>query len=160
MARDRAALRQWIIEDCSGSFSTVEAQVTASHAWCQARAVHISSDKIMEHLVRSARHDFLEGFLAAIVRALPPDTRDALDDSLRNPGGPTGFRRIKGDPSGVTLDSILDVCDRLAFLDRLDLPAGHRAQVDPAWIALLCRRVDGETAPGLRGSQLRPSVLR
>jgi len=148
--RDRAALRQWIMEDCCGSFSAVEAKVTAGYAWCRARAVHISSDTVMERLVRSARHDFLEGFLAAIVRALPPDTRDARDDSLRDPGGPTGFRRIKGDPGGVTLDSLLDVCNRLAFRDRLDGPAGHLAQVDSAWIALLCRRVDGETAADMR----------
>ncbi len=48
----------------------------------------VKADKIMERLVRGARHDLLEGFLTSIVRCLPTGTRTKLDESLSEPRGP------------------------------------------------------------------------
>lgn len=41
-------------------------------------------------------------------------------------------------------------CVRSAFLEDLDLPWDQTAWVDPAWIAMRCRRVDGENASEMR----------
>ena len=149
-ARDRSALHKWIADDCRGLSPAGEEQVASGYAWCLAHSVYISSDKIMERLVRGARHDFLEGFLLSTARALPTSTREELDDSLLEPESPTGFHRMKGDVGGATLDNVLGACDRLAFLESLDLPRDQIAGVDPAWIATLCRRVEGENASEMR----------
>ena len=120
--RDRSALRRWIVEDCRSSSPTVEEQIASGYAWCLANSVHVPSDKIMERLVRGARNDFLESLLASIARCLPTGTRTKLDDSLSEPRGPGGFHLMKGDAGAATLDNVLDACDRLAFLESLDLP--------------------------------------
>jgi len=148
--RDRSALRAWLLESCRGSCPSVEEQVASGHSWCLANSFHVPSDRIMERLVRGVRHDFLEGFLASIVRCLPTGTRTKLDESLSEPRGPYGFHRMKGDAGAATLDSVLGACDRLAFLEGLDLPWERLTGVDHAWVALLCRRVEGENASEMR----------
>ena len=149
-ARDRSALRAWIVENCRSSFSTVGEQVSSGYKWCLTQSIHISSDKIMERLVRGARRDFLEDFLVSTAQALPTVTRQELDNSLSEPRGSSGFHRMKSDVGAATLDNVLNVCDRLAFLERLDLSASHLAGVDPTWVAMLCRRVDRENASEMR----------
>ena len=104
----------------------------------------------MERLVRSARHDFLEGLLTSIARDLPANTRTKLEASLCEPARPTGFHRLKDDVGAASLESVLGACDRLAFVEGLDLPAKRLGGVDPAWVALLSRRVEGETASEMR----------
>ena len=104
----------------------------------------------MERLVRGARHDFLEGLLTSITRDLPVDTRAKLEASLFEPMGPTGFHRLKDDVGAASLESVLGACDRLAFVEGLELPAERLGGVDPTWVALLSRRVEGETASETR----------
>lgn len=104
--RDRSALRAWLVEDCRLSCATVEAQVAAGYAWCLARSIHVASDKIMERLVRGARHDFVEGLVSSIARALPAHTSAKLEASLCEPTGPTGFHRLKDDVGAASLGSI------------------------------------------------------
>lgn len=57
---------------------------------------------------------------------------------------------MKGDVGAATLDNVLGACDRLAFLESLDLPWERLTGVDQAWIALPCRRVEGENASEMR----------
>ena len=45
---------------------------------------------------------------------------------------------------------MLGACDRLAFVEGLELPGERLGGVDPAWVALLSRRVEGETASEMR----------
>ena len=104
----------------------------------------------MERLVRGARHDFLEGLLSSITRELPAHTRAKLEASLFEPTGPTGFHRLKDDVGAASLASVLGACERLSFVEGLDLPTGRLEGVDPAWVALLSRRVEGETASEMR----------
>ena len=87
----------------------------------------------MERQVRGARHDFLEGFLESTALALPADTREELDGSLSEPRRLTGFHRMKSEVGAATLDNVLGACDRLTFLDSLDLPWDHLGGVDPGW---------------------------
>ena len=81
---------------------------------------------------------------------MPAHTRAKLEASLCEPTGPTGFHRLKDDVGAASLESGLGACDRLAFVEGLDLPAERLGGVDPAWVALLSRRVEGETASEVR----------
>ena len=121
--RDRSSLRAWLVEECRRTCGAVEDQVAAGYAWCLARSIYVASDKIMERLVRGARHDFLEGLLTSIARDLPANTRAKLEASLCEPAGPTGFHRLKDDVGAASLESVLSACARLAFVEGLDLPA-------------------------------------
>ena len=104
----------------------------------------------MERLVRSVRHDFLKGLLTSIFRDLPTDTQAKLEASLCEPMGSTGFHCLKDDVGAASLQSVLGACDRLEFVEGLDLPTERLGGVDPAWVALLSRRVAGETASEMR----------
>ena len=97
-----------------------------------------------------AWHDFLEGFLESTARSLPADTREELDGSLSEPRSLTGVHHMKSEVGAATLGNVLGACDRLTFLDSLDLPWDHLAGVDPGWTAMLCRRVEGENASEMR----------
>jgi len=148
--RDRSTLRSWISEDCRRSAVTVQEQVASGYAWCLRNSIYIPSDKIMERLVRSARHDFLEDLLASTVRILPANTRHQLDKSLSEPRSPGGFHLMKNGVGAATLANVLGACDRLTFLAGLDLSSEHLAGIDPAWISMLCRRVERENASEMR----------
>ena len=150
LEEDRSALRAWLVDECRHSSGAVEVQVASCYAWCLERSIHVPSDKIMERTVRGARHDFLEGLLSSVARELSPDTRAKLEASLIGPTGATGFHRLKDDVGAASLASVLGACDRLAFVEGLDLPAGCLDGVDRAWVALLSRRVEGETASEMR----------
>jgi len=104
----------------------------------------------MERLVRGARHDFAEGLLTAIVNRHSKDVRAKLDGCLADPKAPTGFLSLKNDVGAASLKSILAACDRLAFVEGLDLPDDLLTEIDPSWIRRLIRRVDGETAAEMR----------
>ena len=47
-----------------------------------------------------------------------------LEASLIDPTGATGFHRLKDDGGAASLASVLGACDRLAFVEGLDVPAG------------------------------------
>ena len=148
--RDCSALRTWLVENCRRSCGAGEDQVAAGYAWCLGRSIYVASDKIMERLVRGARHDFLEGLLTSIARELPAHTRAKLEASLCEPMGPTGFHRLKDDVGAASLASVLGACDRVAFVEGLELPTECLEGVDRAWVPLLSRRVEGETASEMR----------
>ena len=57
---------------------------------------------------------------------------------------------MKGDVGAAILDNVLGTCDRLAFLESLDLPWEQLAGVDQGWVAMLRRRVEGENASEMR----------
>jgi len=72
-----------------------------------------------------------------------------LEASLANPNGPTGFNTMKGDAGQATLDNILDVTAKLAFIQRLDLPRDLQS-VGKTWLEQVVRRVAGERASEMR----------
>ena len=148
--RDREGLRVWFADRCGGSAGTVEEQVASGYRHCLATGIFIPSDRIMERLVRGARHDFVEGLLTAIVNRLSEDVQAKLDGCLADPKAPTGFLSLKNDVGAASLKSILSACDRLAFALELDLPDDLLTGIDPSWIRRLIRRVDGETAAEMR----------
>ena len=56
--RNGAPFKGWQLPGALGRMRT---RLTGRDAWCLARSIYVASDKIMERLVRGARHDFLEG---------------------------------------------------------------------------------------------------
>ena len=61
--RDRRCLRTWMMSRCGGSACRVEDQMAEAYRHCLESLIFIPSDKVMERLVRGARHDFIEGLL-------------------------------------------------------------------------------------------------
>lgn len=148
--RDRQALRDELAEMFQGSFGKIENQIELGYRKSRARGYFVPSDKIMERLVRGARHDAVENLLARIADSLPGETRGKLEASLADPKCATGFLSLKSDAGAATLESILAAATRLAFVNTLGLPFDAMANIDPALVQRLSRRVDGETAAEMR----------
>src|SRR3546814_2686209 len=67
----------------------------------------------------------------------------------------TGFQTcalpiLKGDAGQATLDNILDVTEKLAFIQRLDLPHDLLTATGKPWVDQIVRRVAGEKASEMR----------
>ena len=148
--RDRQALRVELAEMFQGAFGKIGDQIDLGYRKSRARGYFVPSDKIMERLVRGARHDAVENLLARIADSLPGETRRKLEASLADPKRTTGFLSLKADAGAATLESILAAATRLAFVNTLSLPFDAMANVDPALVQRLSRRVDAETAAEMR----------
>lgn len=148
--RDRQALRGELAEMFRGAFGKIEDQIELGYRKSRARGFFVPSDKIMERLVRGARHDAVETLLARIADGLSCETRGKLGVSLADPKRATGFLSLKADAGAATLENILSAATRLAFVNTLGLPFDAMANVDPALVQRLSRRVDAETAAEMR----------
>ena len=73
-----------------------------------------------------------------------------LEASLADPDGPTGFNTMKGDAGQATLENILGVTAKLAFIQRLALPRDFLSVTGKAWVDQIVRRVAGEKASEMR----------
>lgn len=69
---------------------------------------------------------------------------------MSEPRAPIGFLSLKNDVGAASPKNILAACDRVAFIEGLDLPYDLLAGIDPAWTQRLVRRVDRETAAEVR----------
>ncbi|RLK07292.1 Tn3 family transposase [Ruegeria conchae] len=148
--RDRAKLREALASQVSTLGPSTEDLVQFGYQWALGQSVFIPSRKIMERLVRSAQYSFQEELLEHASSRLSLQTIAALEASLANPRGDHGFQSLKDDVGAATLDNVLDAADRLAFIHALDLPFDLVNEVDPTWIRILTRRVEGETASEMR----------
>ena len=108
------------------------------------------SDKIMKRLVCGARHDAVENLLTRISDGLSCESREKLEVSLSEPERAAGFLNLKADAGAATLESTPAAATRLAFVNTLSLPFNAIANVDPALVQRLTRRVDTETAAAIR----------
>ena len=106
---DREALSCWIIGELCPSGQSVSAMLEAVFLWCRGRSIYGSSAMELERLVRSQRQQYLDGWLHEVSAALPPDTVAAMERSLADAEGPTGFNAMKADAGRATLDNILGV---------------------------------------------------
>ena len=64
---DREELRSWLSAHCRNSACSIEEHAEKAYRRCAELGVFVPSDKIMERLVRGARHDFVEELLARII---------------------------------------------------------------------------------------------
>ena len=102
--------------------------------WCWDRNIYGPPVKELEQLVRSQRQRYLDGWLHGVSASLPPETVAAMESSLADAEGPTGFNAMKADAGRATLDNILEVTQRLAFIRKLDLPRTFLLNINPAWV--------------------------
>ncbi|CAN7635399.1 DUF4158 domain-containing protein [Pararhizobium sp. LjRoot238] len=143
---DREALSFWIIDELCPSGQPVSAMLEAVFLWCRDRNIYGPSTKELERLVRSQRQQYLDGWLHEVSAALPPETVAAMESSLADADGPTGSNAMKADAGRATLDNILEVTERLAFIRKLALPRIFLSNINPGWIEHVVRRVSGEKA--------------
>lgn len=148
--RDRQRLRDDLATLFQKHFGKIDEQVTFAYCHSREAGFFVPSDKIMERLVRGARHDGTQSLLVKIVEGLSADTRQKLEVSLGDPKSATGFLSLKADAGAATLESILKGCARLRFVEGLDLPFQALADVDPALVQRLSHRVQRENAAEMR----------
>lgn len=73
-----------------------------------------------------------------------------LEGSITDPDGPTGFNTMGGDAGQASLDNILGMTAKLAFIRKLDLPQNILATAGKASAEQIVRRVSGEKAWEMR----------
>lgn len=147
---DREALSFWIVNELCPSGQSVGTMLEAVFLWCRDRNIYGPSVKELERLVRSQRQRYLDGWLHEVSAALPVETIDLMVGSLTDADAPTGFNAMKADAGRATLDNILEVTGRLAFIRKLNLPRHMLANINPAWVEHIVRRVSGEKASEMR----------
>ncbi|TGV18160.1 Tn3 family transposase, partial [Mesorhizobium sp. M4B.F.Ca.ET.143.01.1.1] len=147
---DRAALASWIATELCPGGASVAAMMEAVFLWCRDRKIFGPSRKEMERIVRSERQRFLESFLGGVADRLRPETVALMETSLADPDSPTGFHTIKGEAGAATLDNMLALADRLAFIKKLDLPRDLLSAAGKTWIDQIVRRVGAEKASEMR----------
>jgi TnpA family transposase len=148
--RDREAIRTELKLQTAHPGSTSESLILHGYKWALRNAVFVPSRKIIARLVRSARHAFQEDYLMSVFNRLEPMAIESLEASLADPRGALGFQQLKGDVGAATLDNVLDAAERLEFIRGLDLPFDLLENIDPSWVRMLMRRVEGETASEMR----------
>ncbi|MER9223947.1 DUF4158 domain-containing protein [Mesorhizobium sp. M0644] len=147
---DRAALADWIATELCPGGQSVAAMLEAVFLWCRDHKIFGPSDKEMERLVRSERQRFLETFLGRVAERLVPETAVLMEASLADPESPTGFHTIKGNAGAATLENMLSLADRLAFIQNLTLLRDLLTGAGKPWIDQIVRRVGAEKASEMR----------
>lgn len=147
---DRQQLALWISGELCPGGQSINAMLEHVFLWCRDRRIYGPSHKELERLVRSQRQHYLDAWLTKVSDRLPPDAVALLEASLADPDSPTGYNQMKGDAGQATLDNILDVTAKLAFIQKLDLPRDLLSITGKAWVEQIVRRVAGEKASEMR----------
>ena len=147
---DREALAAWISAELCPGGMTVGAMTERVFLWCLDAKIFGPSRKEMERIVRSERQRFVDAFLGRVADRLRPEAVALMEASLADPDSATGFHTIKGDAGQATLDNIIAMGDRLAFIRKLELPRDLLSAPGKAWVERIVRRVGGEKASEMR----------
>ena len=147
---DLEAVTAWMSTELCPRGAPHDAMIDDVFLWCRDRKIFAPSRKIIDRLVRSERQKFLDGYLTSVTDRLSPETIALLEASLKDPESPTGFHKLKDDAGQATLENMLAVTERLAFIQKLDLPRALLRGPGQAWIDQIVRRVGGE-----KGSEMR-----
>lgn len=147
---DQKDLENWILQALCPKGITVNAMIEHSFLWCRDQKVFGLSRKVLERLIRSVRHSYLESFLERIHENLSADNIKLMEQSLSNPDSTTGFHMIKKDAGQATLDNMVGMTERLAFLKQLNLPRNLLIDFGKTWLEQVIRRVNSENASEMR----------
>lgn len=147
---DRATLSEWMARELCPRGVSVTAMLEAAFLWCRDHRIVAPSAKEMERLARSERQRFVEAFVVRVADRLSAETVALMQASLAESEDVSGFHVIKGDPGAASLESMLALCERLAFIKRLDLPHDMLRGVGKPWIERIVRRVGAEKASEMR----------
>ncbi len=149
-ATHRAELVVWLRDIICLNDGPTDDMLVKCFSWFRERRLLPPAESTLTRSIRTARGAFIDGLLDRIARKLPQNALKALEASLIDPRGEHGFQRLKDDVGAATLDNVLNAANRLAFIQSLDLPFDVLGTVDPVWIKMLVRRVEGETASEMR----------
>jgi len=147
---DREQLTSWIAGELCPSGQSVSAMLEHVFLWCRDRRIYGPSRKELERLVRSQRQHHLDSWLSGVHDRLSASTVALLEASIADPEGQTGFNTMKGDAGQASLDNILGMTAKLAFIQKLDLPRDLLSTTGKAWVEQVVRRVCGEKASEMR----------
>ncbi|MEX2697521.1 DUF4158 domain-containing protein [Rhizobium mongolense] len=128
---DREALTLWIAAELCPTGRSAGAMLDEVFLWCRDRRIYGPSLRELERLVREH----------AVV---------LLEASIAEADGQTGFNTMRGDAGQASLDNILGMTEKLAFMQRLDLPQDILATTGKVWVEHIVRRVAGEKAWEMR----------
>ncbi|MDF1599180.1 hypothetical protein PZ895_05230 [Mesorhizobium sp. YIM 152430] len=92
----------------------------------------------------------MEASVGRVADRLSAKTVVLMQASLAESEDVSGFHVIKGDPGAASLENMLALFERLAFIKRLDLPHDMLRGVGKPWIERIVRRVGAEKASEMR----------
>ncbi len=147
---DREQLTLWMASELCPSGQSVSAMLEHVFLWCRDRRIYGPSRKELERLVRSQRQHYLDSWLGGVHDRLSASTVALLEASITDPDGQTGFNTMKGDAGQASLDNMLGMTAKLAFIQKLNLPQDLLATTGKAWVEQIVRRVGGEKASEMR----------
>ncbi|MCC6478335.1 Tn3 family transposase (plasmid) [Aminobacter sp. SR38] len=147
---DREELTLWIASELCPTGQSVGAMLEQVFLWCRDRSIYGPSHKELERLVRSQRQHYLDDWLAGLSARLSASTVALLEASIAEADGQTGFNTMRGDAGQATLDNVLAMTAKLAFIQKLDLPQDILSTTGKAWVEQIVRRVAGEKAWEMR----------
>jgi TnpA family transposase len=149
-ATHRAELETWLRKVICPNDGPTDDMLVKCFRWFRERRLLPPAESTLVRAIRTARGAFIDDLLGGIARKLSTNASKALEASLIDPRSEHGFQRLKDDVGAATLDNVLDAAGRLAFIQGLDLPFDVLGTVDPIWVKMLVRRVEGETASEMR----------
>ncbi|WP_010661783.1 Tn3 family transposase [Brucella anthropi] len=147
---DREELKLWIAGELCPTGQSVGPMLEQVFLWCRDRCIYGPSHKELERLVRSQRQHYLDDWLIGVSARLSASTVALLEASIAEADGQTGFNTMRGDAGQASLDNILTVSAKLAFIQKLDLPRDILSTTGKAWVEQIVRRVAGEKAWEMR----------
>lgn len=147
---DRQHLMAWVARELCPDGHSIPAMLEHVFLWCRDRRIYGPSRKELERLIRSQRQYYLDVWLTGVVDQLSPAAVTLLEASLAEPDSPVGFNTMKEDAGQATLDNILGMTTKLAFIQKLDLPRDVLSVTGKAWVEQVVRRVAGEKASEMR----------
>ncbi|QGM48321.1 Tn3 family transposase [Methylocystis heyeri] len=147
---DREQLTSWIARELCPTGQSIGAMLEQVFLWCRDRHIYGPSRKELERQVRSQRQHYLDSWLSGVHDRLSASTVALLEDSIVDPDGQTGFNTMKGDAGQASLDNILSMTAKLAFIQKLNLPRDLLSAPSKAWVEQVVRRVGGEKASEMR----------
>lgn len=81
-----------------------------------------------------------------ITENLSAETVSLMEKSLSGTANTSEFRFLKADAGRASLENFLNVTERLAFIQKLNLPNDMLSKLGQAWVDRIVRRVGAETA--------------
>ena len=149
-SEDRKSLSDWVYKElCPHGFNH---SVLMEHIymWCRERKIWPSSSGELERLVRSVNHTFEDNLFQDIVNSLDETTKERMEQSLATPESLSGFHNLKADFGRVSLESFLNITERVLFIKPLGLPRKLISSLSPSLKERFFRRINQETAWDIR----------
>ena len=146
----RAAFKDWALTSVFPRALDIPSQKAEFQAWFSTERYELPSQKVLKRLTGEVGRIFEQRLFKSIVNTLNMDQRTGLDQLLDTSNGLSGFAQLRGDPSKPSLESVLQITDRLGLLRKIGLSTAFLDSFTPALIARYRLRAGSEDVWGLR----------